>query len=197
MTIRTSWMKNTVLLLSMTLTGGVLMAQEATTPAPETATQSAANTGVQLSATQKQQLREMRLSARDQAAVIRNDQTLTPAQKQQKLQELRANIREQMKSVLTPAQQQAFAQRRANAQARRASRLGLTADQQSKLKELRQSNRQQRQAVLANTSLTNDQKLAQLAQIRQASQAQLATILSPDQLQKMQQMRKMHRRRAM
>ncbi len=127
---------------------------------------------------------------RDQAAIIRHDQTLTAEQKAAKLKELRASTREQMKSVLTPAQQQAFADRRAARKANFAAKVGLSADQQAKLKSLFQSTHQQRQAVLNNTSLTNEQKQAQLSQIRQASQAQLATILTPEQLAKFHQMRR-------
>jgi hypothetical protein len=97
--------------------------------------------------------------------------------------------------VLTPEQQQAFAARRANAEGRMAAKLGLTADQQSKLKALRASNHEQRQAVVTNSSLTNEQKMAQLAQIRQANKAQLATILTPDQLAQLQQMRMSHHNR--
>ncbi len=186
--MRGTWIKNTVLLLGMTLSGAALLAQQSPAPAPETTTQSTASNRPQLTAEQKQQLRGMRLTARDQAAIIRNDQTLTSEQKLAKLKELRASTREQMKSVLTPAQQQAFAARRAALKARMEAKLGLTADQQSKLKALFQSNRQQRQAVLTNASLTNEQKQTQLSQIRQTSQAQLSTILTPEQLTKFQQM---------
>jgi Spy/CpxP family protein refolding chaperone len=190
-------MKSTVLLLGMALSCVALPAQQATTPAPETATQIATQTGTQgaasakpqLSAEQKKQLRELRLSARDQAAIIRNDQSLSAEQKQAKLKDLHASTREQMKSILTPAQQTAFAQRREARQQRVAAKLGLTPDQQSKLKALFQSNRQQRQAVLTNASLTNEQKQTQLSQIRQSTRSQLATILSPEQLVKFQQMR--------
>lgn len=183
---------NAVLMMAITLSGATLLAQQATTPAPDTTTQSTASATAkpQLTAEQKQQLRSLRNSARDQAAIIRNDQTLTAEQKQAKLKALRASTREQMKSVLTPAQQAAFANRRAAAKSRFAAKLGLTADQMSKLKDLRLSNRQQRQAVLTNSALTNEQKQAQLAQIRQASQAQLATILTPEQLEKFHQMRR-------
>lgn len=193
--MRGIWITNAVLMMGMTLSGATLLAQQATTPAPETTTQSAASaTGrPQLTAEQKKQLRDLRGSARDQAAIIRNDQTLTSEQKQAKLKALRASTREQMKSVLTPEQQKAFADRRAAAKANFAAKLGLTADQQSKLKDLHLSTRQQRQAVLKNTSLTNEQKQAQLSQIRQASQAQLATILTPEQLEKFHQMRR-HRK---
>lgn len=187
--------KNSVLLLGMTLTGAALMAQQAT-PVPEGATQSTASTAQekpQLSQEQRKQMGELRMAARDQAAIIRNDKTLTDDQKQAKLKELREKNHEQMKSVLTPEQQKAFAERRSAGRARFAEKLGLTPEQQSKMKELFGSTHQQRQAVLKDTSLTNEQKQAQLSQLRQTSKAQLATILTPEQLAKFQQMRKGHR----
>jgi Spy/CpxP family protein refolding chaperone len=197
-----TWMKNTVLLLAMTLSGAALLAQPATPPAtqPDAATQSASGTTgtaakVQLTAEQKKQLRELRMSARDQAAIIRNDQKLTAEQKQDKLKQLRASTREQMKSVLTPAQQTALADRHAARHARVAAKLGLTAEQQSKLMDLFRSTHQQRESVLKDASLSNEQKQAQLSQIRQSSKAQLATILTPEQLAKFHEMRKAHRHR--
>lgn len=190
--MRGIWIANTVLMVGMTVSGAALLAQQATTPAPETTTQGAASaTGrPQLSAEQKKQLSGLRNSMRDQAAIIRHDQTLTEEQKQAKLKALHASTREQMKSVLTPEQQKAFADHRAAVKAKLAAKLGLTADQQSKLSDLRRSNHEQRQAVLNNSSLTNEQKQAQLSQLRQQSQAQLATILTPDQLAKLHQMRR-------
>jgi Spy/CpxP family protein refolding chaperone len=187
-------MKSSVLLLGMSLCGANLLAQ--TTAAPETTTQNAAQRP-QLSAEQRQQLGEIRASARDQAAIIRNDQSLSAEQKQAKLKALHASTREQMKSVLTPEQQQAFAARRDAHKGKMAAKLGLTPDQQSKLKALREGNQQQRQAVLANSALSNDQKAAQLAQIRQANKAQLATILTPEQLAQLQQMHMAHRHERM
>ena len=194
--MRGTWIKNSVLLLGITFGGMALLAQQETAPAvqpaPETTTQSTtAPTGkMQLSAEQKQQLRSLRTSMRDQAAIIRHDQTLTAEQKAAKLKELRASTREQMKSVLTPAQQQAFAARRTARKTNFAAKVGLTTDQQAKLKSLFQSTHQQRQAVLNNTALTNEQKQAQLSQIRQTSQTQLATILTPEQMAKFHQMRR-------
>jgi Spy/CpxP family protein refolding chaperone len=192
MKMRGTWIKNTVLLLGMTLSGTALLAQQATTPAPEAATQStaAASGKLHLTMAQKQQLGELRATSRDQAAIIRNDPSLTAAQKQSKLHELRAGTHAQMKSVLTPEQQSAFAERRAEGKARFAAKLGLTPDQQGKLKDLARSNHQQRESVLTNAALSNDQKQAQLSQIRQASKAQMATILSPEQLVKFHQMRR-------
>jgi Spy/CpxP family protein refolding chaperone len=174
----------------MALSCSALLAQDATTATAgqSTAGQSAASATERprLTQEQKRQLNDLRVAARDQAAIIRNDQTLTAEQKQAKLKELHASTRARMKSVLTPEQQQAFAAR----QGRFAAKLGLTPDQQGKLKALFQSTHQQREAVLKNTALTNEQKQAQLSQIRQTSKAQLATILSPEQLAKFEQMRR-------
>jgi hypothetical protein len=189
--MRTNWMKSAVLLLGLSLSGTALLAQA--TAAPETTTQNATQRP-QLSADQKQKLGDLRANARDQAAIIRNDQSLTAEQKQAKLKALHASTREQMKSVLTPDQQKAFAARRDAHKSQFAAKLGFTADQQGKLKDLRASTRQQRQAVLTNSALSNEQKQAQLAQIRQTAKAQLATILSPDQLAQLHQMRMGHHR---
>jgi Spy/CpxP family protein refolding chaperone len=188
--MRSISMKTAVLLLGLSLSGSALMAQQAGV-APDASAQGSAAQAARpsLSDQQRQQMRELRASERDQAAIIRHDQSLNAAQKQEKLKALRASTREQMKSVLTPEQQQAFAARRAQAKSNFAAKLNLTDDQQAKLKALRTSNRQQRQSVLTNPALSNEQKQAQLAQLRQNSKAQLATILTPDQLSELQQMR--------
>jgi Spy/CpxP family protein refolding chaperone len=188
--MRGRWINSTVLLLGMTVGGAALLAQQATTPP---ATNQSAAERPQLSAEQKKQLGDMRATARDQAAIVRNDQTLTAEQKQAKLKALRTSTREQMKSVLTPEQQKAFADRRAASKTRFAAKLGISPDQQTKMKDLFVSTHQQRQAVLENTSLTNEQKQTQLSQIRQTSNAQLSTILTPEQLAKFQQMVRMRR----
>jgi Spy/CpxP family protein refolding chaperone len=197
--MRGKWIKSTVLMLGMGVAGAGVWAQQAsqsaTSQTPEASAQSASPStaeGLQLSQAQKKQLHELRLAARDQAAVIRNDQKLTAEEKMVKLKELRANTREQMKSVLTPEQQSAWAARRDARQAEVAAKLGLTADQQSKLKDLFRSTHEQRQSVLTSTSLSDEQKMTQLKQIRETAKAQLATILTPDQLQKFREMRKEH-----
>jgi Spy/CpxP family protein refolding chaperone len=198
--MRGTWIKSTVLMLGMTLAGTALVAQQAspsaTSEAPQATAQSApAANGAKLNLTpdQKKQLRQLRLSARDQAAIIRNDQTLTPAQRMDKLKALRTSTHQQMKAVLTPEQQNIVAEKRAARRERIAAKLGLTADQQTKLKDLFKSTREERQSVLTSTTLSNDQKAAQLKQIRENAKTQMSTILSPEQLQKFRQMRREHR----
>ena len=191
------WIQSTVLVLGVSLASAGAFAQQAgqttASQAPQVSAQSASTdtTGkLNLTPEQKKQLRELHMTARDQAAAIRNDSKLSAEEKSAKLQELRAATREKMKAVLTPEQQQAFPARREAHRAEMAAKLGLTDEQQSKLKNLLQSTREQRQSVLNNTTMTNDQKLAQLKQIRENTKAQLATILTPDQMQKFREMRK-------
>lgn len=194
------WIQNTVLTLGMGLASAGLFAQQtdqtAAAQAPGVSDQSA-STGmagkVNLSPEQKKQLRELRMSAHDQAAIIRHDSKLSAEEKMAKLQELRAATRDQMKAVLTPDQQKAWAERRATRHAEMVAKLGLTDEQQSKLKDLFKSTREQRKSVLTSTTMTNDEKLAQLKQIRETKKTQLAAILTPDQMQKFREMRKGHR----
>ena len=193
------WIRNTALTLGMGLASAGLFAQQTDQTAPAQApavSAQGASTGMagkmNLSPEQKKQLRELRMTARDKAAIIRHDNKLSAEEKMAKLQELRASTRDQMKAVLTPDQQKAFAEHREARRAAMAAKLGLTDQQQSKLKDLFKSTREQRQSVLSSPTLTNDQKLAQLKQIRKTTKAQLATILTPDQMQKFREMRKQH-----
>ena len=193
------WIQNTVLMLGMGLASAGLFAQQTDQTAAQAPGVSANSnsTGMagklNLSPEQKKQLHELRMTARDKAAIIRQDSKLSAEEKTAKLQELRATTRNQMKAVLTPDQQQAFAARREAHRAEMAAKLGLTDEQQGKLKDVFQSAREQRKSVLTNTTLTNDEKLAQLKQIRETKKAQISTILTPDQLQKFREMHKGHR----
>ena len=194
------WIQNTVLMLGMGLASTGLFAQQtdqtmaAQAPVVSAKSDSTGTTGkLNLSPEQKKQLRELHMTARDKAAIIRQDSKLSADEKAAKLKALRTETREQMKAVLTPDQQKTFAERRAARHAAMAAKLGLTDEQQSKLKDLFKSTREQRKRVLTNTTLTNEEKLAQLKQIRETKKAQIATILTPDQMQKFREMRKGHR----
>lgn len=189
------WTKSALLLMALTLPVTVLSAQQRSQPAEQAAAQTApaANasaTRPQLTVAQKRQIRYLRRTARDQAAIIRHDRSLTPEQKARRLRELRASTREKVKAVLTPEQREQIKQMRAARRHRMAEELGLTAEQRGKLRQLARSTRHQRRSVLNDGSLTNDQKLAKLRQIRQLAKTQLASILTPEQMAKMRQMRR-------
>jgi protein CpxP len=195
--MRGNWTKIALLFTALTLPATILPAQQAAQKAPEKAMQCAPGGkghygNLQLTPGQKKQLRELRMETRDRAAIIRSDKTLTQEQKAAKLRELRRSSREKRQAVLTPEQREQVKQMRASRRGQMAKELGLTPEQQGKLRETMKAGRQQRRAVLQNSSLTDNQKLAQLKQIRQATRTQMASILTPEQLAKWQQMRQHH-----
>jgi Spy/CpxP family protein refolding chaperone len=65
-----------------------------------------------LTAEQKTQLQPLFQSTRQQMQALRADTSLTPEQKREKMKEIRQNQMAQMKSILTPEQQQQLQQRR-------------------------------------------------------------------------------------
>ncbi|MFZ3213354.1 MAG: hypothetical protein WA188_17770 [Terriglobales bacterium] len=175
-----------IVIASAVLCASLAFAQNTpSAPAASTSTTRSGRFNLALTQEQKTQLHNLRTSMRDQIAIIRHDPTLSEAQRQQQIQQLRQTTRAQIKAVFTPEQQQQLAQMKAARQAK----LGLTEAQRSQLKGLFSGARQQREAVLNNASLSNAQKQTQLQQIRQNTQTQLSSILTPDQLQKMHHMR--------
>lgn len=59
-----------------------------------------------LTADQRTQLKSIHENTRSQVGAIRNDSTLTPEQRQEKIRGLHQNTRQQLSTILTPEQQQ-------------------------------------------------------------------------------------------
>ena len=74
-------------------------------------------------------------------------------------------------------------------------RLGLSADQTAKLEPILATQQQKVASLRSDTSLTPDQRREQFRAIHKDTQTQLATVLTPDQLQQLQSMRRSHGRR--
>jgi Spy/CpxP family protein refolding chaperone len=158
---------------------------------------------------QKTQMQSLMQNQRLQAQAVRNDSSLTPQQKQDKLKQLRETNHQQMMAILTPEQQQKVEQFRSEHPAMGKGRMGrgrmgpggglaalnLTSDQKSKLEPIFQSSRQQLQAVRNDSSLTPEQKQAKISEIRQNTQSQINGILTPEQQQQWQQMHQMRQNR--
>jgi len=153
-----------------------------------------------LSQQQQDQLKPVFQKQRDAAKAIRQDTTLTADQQKQKLDALRQDTQTQVNSVLTPEQQQQWAQMKAEGKqrmaanrhkmgARMAEKLNLSQAQQDQLKPVMQKQREQAQAIWHDNSLTQDQKRTKMQELHQDTQAQLNTILTPEQQQQWQQMR--------
>jgi Spy/CpxP family protein refolding chaperone len=73
-------------------------------------------------------------------------------------------------------------------------RLNLTDDQTAKLEPILAAQQQKMAALRSDTSLTRDQRRQQFQAIRQDTKSQFATVLTPDQLQQLQTMRRHGRR---
>jgi Spy/CpxP family protein refolding chaperone len=149
---------------------------------------------------QQDQLTPIFQKQRDAAKAIKQDTTLTPDQRKQKFDALRQDTQAQVNSVLTPEQQQQWAQMKAQGKqrmaanrqkmgARMAEKLNLSQAQQDQIKPLMQKQREQAKAIWQDNSLTQDQKRTKMQQLHQDTQAQLNSILTPDQQQQWQQMR--------
>lgn len=156
---------------------------------------------------QKTQMQSLFQAQRQQAQSIRQDTSLTAQQKQDKLKQLRESTHQQMQGVLTPEQQQKFQQLRSEHEGMgkdhmgrggmgpgggmgAMARLNLTPDQKSKIQPIMQSSRQQVQAVRADSSLTPEQKQAKVREIHQNAMSQAKAVLTPEQQQQLQEMRK-------
>ncbi|HTF70752.1 MAG TPA: hypothetical protein VK638_49585 [Edaphobacter sp.] len=74
-------------------------------------------------------------------------------------------------------------------------RLGLSADQTAKLEPILATQQQKVASLRSDTSLTPDQRREQFRAIHKDTQTELATVLTPDQLQQLQSMRRSHGRR--
>jgi Spy/CpxP family protein refolding chaperone len=157
---------------------------------------------------QQDQLKPIFEKQREQAKAIKQDTSLSADQKKQKFDALRQDTQTQLNSVLTPEQQQQWAQMKAQHQehkgergekmggARLAEKLNLSQQQQDQLKPIMEKQREQAKAIWQDNSLSQDQKKQKMQALHQDTRTQMNAILTPEQQQQMQQMRqnfKQHR----
>jgi len=97
---------------------GITAAQSATgntAPTGTTAPQSqSGKNGLGLTADQKSQIKQIRQDEKQQIQAVKADKSLSKDQKKAKIQDIRQNSTSKINGLLTPEQQQKFAQRRAN-----------------------------------------------------------------------------------
>jgi Spy/CpxP family protein refolding chaperone len=158
-----------------------------------------------LTADQKSQLKALREDFHKQFTDLKNQKQLSDADLKQKRRELHQAFRSKMEAVLTPAQKDQLAKMRSEwkekhkgqtafgrhrFQNRLKEKLSLSDAQVQQLKQMHQDTRSQFEAIRKNTALSADQKKAALKTLREKRQEQLKTVLTPDQLQKLQELRK-------
>lgn len=153
-----------------------------------------------LTEVQKSQLKAQREAAKAQLDAIKNDASLTDAQKKEKAKAIYIDQKNKMQALLTPEQKAKIAEGRKAAKEDRKEMgekrkdafkdLNLTADQSAKLKAQREASKAKIEAIKSNSSLTEDQKKAQVKEVMKSSKADMKNILTAEQMKKMQDMKK-------
>lgn len=160
-----------------------------------------------LTADQKTQLKKLRDDLKTQMQAL-DSQNLSEADKQAKRKELHEQFKIKAESILTAEQKAQLAQSKADFKDKRkddrkgnrgegfgrdradiAKELNLTADQQQKMQQLRADFKAKAEA-LRNESLTQDQRKAKMHELMKQQQEQMKSILTKEQLEKMQSLRK-------
>jgi Spy/CpxP family protein refolding chaperone len=158
-----------------------------------------------LTADQRAQFKSIHQSTREQLRVLRNDQTLSPEQRQAKARSIREGAHQQVLGILTPQQQEiaknnrreghglgfgrGFRRGEGRGDSARAA-LGLTDAQQSQLKSIHESTRNQVSTIHNDASLTPEQKAEKIRSLHQGTRQQVFGLLTPEQREKMKEGRR-------
>lgn len=153
-----------------------------------------------LTESQKAELKTQRAAAKAQLESIKADGSLTEAQKADKAKAVHQEQKTKMQALLTTEQKAKMAESR-KAQAERGKEMGekrkqaykdldLTSDQSAKLKAQKEASKAKIDAIKNNSSLTEEQKKAQVKEVMKSSKADMKNILTAEQMKKMQEMKK-------
>ena len=162
-----------------------------------------------LTADQQAKMKTLHEDFKQKADAIKA-QKLTDAERKTQMQALREQQRTQMESILTPEQKAQWEKMRTehimqkgdgtSAQnghgrggAELQKELNLTTDQQAKVTEIRKDFRSKAEALRNDKTLTEEQKHEKFRALMQEQQAQLKTVLTKEQQEKWQQLRKERR----
>lgn len=155
-----------------------------------------------LTADQRAQFKSIHESTREQLRALRNDQTLSPEQRQAKARSIKEAAHQQALGILTPQQQEIAKNNRREGHGRGFGRgfghgegrgdgaraeLGLTNDQRSQLQSIHESTRNQVHTIRNDASLTPEQKAEKIRSLHQGTRQQVFGILTPEQREKMKE----------
>ena len=157
-----------------------------------------------LSASQKEQLKAARQNTKTQlAALNKNDQMTVKDYKESKAEILKSQ-KQQMAGILTEDQKNQLAQSKASSNDSKGNlagrnigkmkeNLSLTDNQVTQIKANRDAELAKIKAIRDNSDLSKSQKREQLKSIRQEQKNSLSQILSPEQISKLEESRKERR----
>lgn len=181
-----------LLIICASSASALTLAARFQTPADQTAPPRRRELG--LTEEQRTQLRTIHQSARAQLHVIRSDQALTSELRHEKARAVHERTRQQVKSVLTPEQQELIKNLPGRDPRERRDYVGqrenisevlsLTPEQRSQIRTLRQGARTQRNEIRNDTTLSQEQRADQLRMLQQSTRQQISSILTPQQREK-------------
>ncbi len=96
-------------------------------------------------------------------------------------------------TLATPTRGKNHGDRAATKLSKLSSKLNLTEDQKSKIKPILQNEAKQTEGIRANNALSQDQKHTRIKEIHQTTRSEMRPILTAQQQQKLDQIRKQKR----
>ena len=158
---------------------------------------------------QKAKIKTLRAEQKKEMQALKENKTANKEQRK----ELHKKYREQMQAILTPAQkeQMAKAKEERKASGKKAhfnkeqgigrkgafkrggdfqKELGLTQDQKDKMAKIRTDFRSQFENLRNDNNLSKEQKRTKMQELMKAQQEQMKTVLTKEQIEKMQSLRK-------
>jgi len=163
-----------------------------------------------LSADQQARLKSIHEQERKEMKALKDNTSLTAEQQKAQRAELHKKYQEQTLAIYTPEQRAQIEQFHKDRKAgmkqhgkgqqkehmqqmhKNMDALNLTADQKQQMAKLREENRAAMESVRKDATLTQEQKKEKMNQLRKQQQERMKTILTAEQLQKMETMKKEH-----
>jgi len=141
---------------------------------------------------QKTAIKPILATEANEIKAVNQDASLSNKQKETKIKEIRDNGREKINALLTPEQQQKFAEMRGPAGNRTreqlhnrltmlAERLNLTDAQKAAISPILATEANEIKAVLQDNSLSKEQQKTKLSDIRESSDKKINALLTPEQ----------------
>lgn len=157
--------------------------------------------GLNLSKTQKEQMKANRENTKNQMAELKKNESITVKEYNTRKEAILKSQKEQTESLLTPEQRTQLAQNNMNGKGKHKmgkgknpdkmkAELNLSDEQMSTLKANREANKAKAKAIKENTQLSEAEKKAQMMTLKQAQKESMKQLLTTEQLKKMEERKK-------
>ena len=160
-----------------------------------------------LTAEQKEQMKAIRETTKQQLADLRKNDNISVKEYREKMSAIRKEQKEKMTSIFTPEQKEKIAKSREaqkeKMQAMRTERLeqmktklNLSDEQVAKIKATNEAQKEKAKAIRENGQLSQSEKKQQLMTLKGENKEAFKKILTEEQIQKFEEMRKQRTHRS-